>query len=37
MALLAGGIYALPDGRWYISFAHTGDVVDQTLAIVEAL
>lgn len=37
MALLASGVYALPDGRWYLSFAHGDDVVDRTLAIVEAL
>lgn len=37
MALLASGVYALPDGRWYISFAHSDDVVDRTLSIAEAL
>jgi hypothetical protein len=25
----------LPDGRWYISTAHTDDLVDATLAAVE--
>ena len=37
MALLASGVYALPDGRWYLSFAHGDEIVDRTLAIVEAL
>ncbi len=37
MALLAAGVYALPDGRWYLSFAHGDDIVDRTIAIVEAL
>jgi glutamate-1-semialdehyde 2,1-aminomutase len=31
MALLDAGIYALPDGRWYISTAHTDDHIDRTL------
>lgn len=35
LALLDEGVLALPDGRWYISTAHTDDVVDQTLAAVE--
>ncbi|MBM3785223.1 MAG: aminotransferase class III-fold pyridoxal phosphate-dependent enzyme [Acidobacteria bacterium] len=37
MALLDAGIYALPDGRWYISFAHGDGVVDDTLERVRAL
>src|SRR5437588_1774510 len=35
LALLDEGVLALPDGRWYISTAHTDDTVDQTLAAVE--
>lgn len=31
MALLDAGIYALPDGRWYISTAHTDEHIDRTL------
>lgn len=37
MTLLANGIYALPDGRWYLSFAHDDILVDRTLVIAEAL
>jgi glutamate-1-semialdehyde 2,1-aminomutase len=35
LALLDEGVLALPDGRWYISFAHTDEVIDATLAAVE--
>jgi len=35
LALLDEGVLALPDGRWYISTAHTDEVVDSTLAAVE--
>jgi glutamate-1-semialdehyde 2,1-aminomutase len=34
VALLDEGVLALPDGRWYISLAHTDDVIDATLAAV---
>lgn len=30
-ALLARGIRVIPGGRWYVSFSHTDDDVDQTL------
>jgi glutamate-1-semialdehyde 2,1-aminomutase len=30
-AMLDAGIYLLPDGRWYVSAAHTGADVDATL------
>jgi glutamate-1-semialdehyde 2,1-aminomutase len=35
LALLDEGILVLPDGRWYVSTAHTDDVIDATLAAVE--
>lgn len=35
LALLDEGVLALPDGRWYISFAHTDEVIDATLAAVQ--
>jgi glutamate-1-semialdehyde 2,1-aminomutase len=35
LALLDEGVLALPDGRWYVSIAHTDDVIDATLAAVE--
>lgn len=31
LALLDEGILALPDGRWYLSTAHTADDIEQTL------
>lgn len=31
MALLRRGIRAIPGGHWYVSAAHTGDLVDETL------
>lgn len=31
LALLDEGILALPDGRWYLSTAHTSDDIEQTL------
>jgi glutamate-1-semialdehyde 2,1-aminomutase len=34
-AMLAAGIYLLPDGRWYVSSAHTAEDVEQTLDVVE--
>lgn len=37
LALLDEGVLALPDGRWYISTAHTAEDVDRTLAVVERL
>jgi glutamate-1-semialdehyde 2,1-aminomutase len=35
LALLDEGVLALPDGRWYISTAHTDDIVDATLRAAE--
>lgn len=35
LALLDEGILVLPDGRWYLSAAHTDDDIDATLAAVE--
>jgi glutamate-1-semialdehyde 2,1-aminomutase len=35
LALLDEGVLALPDGRWYMSTAHTDDIVDATLAAAE--
>jgi glutamate-1-semialdehyde 2,1-aminomutase len=37
LALLDEGILVLPDGRWYISTAHTDEVIDATLAAVERI
>jgi glutamate-1-semialdehyde 2,1-aminomutase len=34
LALLDEGVLALPDGRWYISAAHTEEDIDETLAAV---
>ncbi len=31
LALLDEGVLVLPDGRWYVSFAHTDADIDQTL------
>jgi glutamate-1-semialdehyde 2,1-aminomutase len=31
LALLDEGVLVLPDGRWYVSFAHTDQEIDQTL------
>lgn len=35
LALLDEGVLVLPDGRWYVSVAHTEQVIDATLAAVE--
>jgi glutamate-1-semialdehyde 2,1-aminomutase len=35
LALLAAGIYLMPDGRWYVSAAHTEKDITQTLDIVQ--
>jgi len=35
MALLRRGIRAIPGGHWYVSAAHTDDLVDETLNAVE--
>jgi glutamate-1-semialdehyde 2,1-aminomutase len=35
VALLDEGVLILPDGRWYVSTAHTDQVIDLTLAAVE--
>lgn len=35
LALLDEGVLVLPDGRWYVSVAHSEDVIDATLAAVE--
>jgi glutamate-1-semialdehyde 2,1-aminomutase len=34
MALLDEGVLVLPDGRWYVSAAHTDSDIDETLAAV---
>jgi len=34
LALLAAGIYLMPDGRWYVSAVHTEQDITQTLATV---
>jgi glutamate-1-semialdehyde 2,1-aminomutase len=34
LALLAHGVLVLPDGRWYVSTAHTDDDIERTLEIV---
>jgi glutamate-1-semialdehyde 2,1-aminomutase len=31
LALLDEGVLVLPDGRWYVSFAHTDADIDRTL------
>jgi len=35
LALLDEGVLTLPDGRWYISFAHSDEDIDATLAAAE--
>jgi len=35
LALLDEGVIILPDGRWYISAAHSADDIEATLAAVE--
>lgn len=35
LALLDEGVAVLPDGRWYVSVAHTDEAIDATLAAVE--
>ena len=35
LALLDEGVLVLPDGRWYLSAAHTAEQIDRTLEIVE--
>ena len=35
LALLDEGVFLLPDGRWYLSAAHTDDDIDMTLAAAE--
>ena len=35
LALLDEGVLVLPDGRWYVSFAHTDEDIEATLAAVE--
>jgi glutamate-1-semialdehyde 2,1-aminomutase len=32
LALLDEGVMVLPDGRWYLSAAHTDDDIDATIA-----
>jgi glutamate-1-semialdehyde 2,1-aminomutase len=34
LAMLAAGVYLIPDGRWYVSVAHTEKDITQTLDIV---
>lgn len=34
-AMLENGVYLIPDGRWYVSAAHTEAQIDQTLQAVE--
>ena len=35
MALLDAGVYALPDGRWYIGTAHDDETIDESLRALE--
>ncbi len=35
LALLQQGIYLMPDGRWYVSAAHTENDLNQTIAIIQ--
>jgi glutamate-1-semialdehyde 2,1-aminomutase len=35
LAMLADGVYLMPDGRWYVSTAHTKQDITRTLEIVE--
>ena len=35
LALLDEGVMVLPDGRWYLSTAHSEEDVDTTIAAVE--
>jgi glutamate-1-semialdehyde 2,1-aminomutase len=37
MALLDEGILVLPDGRWYISLAHSDDDIEATIQTVEGV
>lgn len=37
MGLLDEGVLTLPDGRWYVSTAHTDEDIDRTLEVVRAL
>ena len=37
MGLLDKGVLTLPDGRWYVSVAHTDEDIDRTLEAVRAL
>lgn len=37
LALLDEGVLVLPDGRWYVSAAHTEEDIDQTLDIVQSI
>jgi glutamate-1-semialdehyde 2,1-aminomutase len=37
MGLLDQGILTLPDGRWYVSAAHTEEDIDHTLEAVRSL
>ena len=37
IGLLDQGVLALPDGRWYVSVAHTDEDIDRTLDAVRAL
>jgi len=35
LAMLGAGVYLIPDGRWYVSAAHTEKEITQTLDIVQ--
>jgi glutamate-1-semialdehyde 2,1-aminomutase len=37
VGLLDEGVLVLPDGRWYLSSAHTEAEIDRTLAAIEAV
>jgi glutamate-1-semialdehyde 2,1-aminomutase len=37
LGLLTHGVLVLPDGRWYLSIAHTDEDIDRTLEIVRAV
>jgi glutamate-1-semialdehyde 2,1-aminomutase len=37
LALLNRGVLVLPDGRWYVSAAHTEDDIDHTIEAVQSI
>ena len=37
LALLDEGVLVLPDGRWYVSAAHTDEDIDRTLGAIQSV